>query len=94
MRSYELIFIIQPDLDENAFNDIIERVKGWINEGSGQVEKVDLWGKRKLAYPIRKLTEGQYVLMHTQMSPELGAVLERNLRFLEPVLRFLVVAKE
>lgn len=94
MRGYELIFIVQPDLDENAFNDIIERVKGWINEDGGQIEKVDLWGKRKLAYPIRKQTEGQYVLFHTQMTPAHGAVLERNLRFLEPVMRFLVVAKD
>jgi len=93
MRDYELIFIVQADLDENAFTDVVNRVKGWITEGGGQVSKVDLWGKRKLAYPIRKQVEGQYVQMQTSMSPTFSAQLERNLRFLEPVMRFLITVK-
>lgn len=93
MREYELVFIVHPDLDENAFQEVVERVQGWITEDGGQITKTDLWGKRKLAYPIRKQTEGQYVLMNTQMNPQFGATLERNLRFLEPVLRFSVIAK-
>ena len=93
MRDYELVFIVHPDLDETAFSDIVERVKGWITEDGGQISKIDIWGKRKLAYPIRKLTEGQYVLMETQLNPEFGVQLERNLRFLEPVMRFLLVAR-
>jgi small subunit ribosomal protein S6 len=93
MRDYELVFIVHPDLDENAFTEVVNRVQGWITDGGGQVEKIDLWGRRKLAYPIRKLTEGQYVLMQTKMNPASGVLLERNLRFLEPVLRFLVTAK-
>ena len=94
MRDYEVVFIVHPDLDENAFNEVINRVRSWITEGGGQIDKVDLWGKRKLAYPIRKQTEGQYVLMETKMPPTYGAQLERNLRFLEPVMRFLVTSKE
>ena len=93
MREYELIFIVQPDLDENSFNEIINRVKSWIIEGGGQVSKIDLWGKKKLAYAIRKQTEGQYVLINTIMPPALTAQIERNLRFLEPVVRFLLAAK-
>lgn len=93
MREYELIFIVHPDLDENAFNEVVERVKSWITEDGGEVSKIDLWGKRKLAYPIRKLNEGQYILMDTQMNPSFGARLERNLRFLEPILRFSLIAK-
>jgi small subunit ribosomal protein S6 len=93
MRDYELVFIVQADLDENAFTEVINRVKGWITESGGEVSKVDLWGKRKLAYPIRKQTEGQYVLMQTNMTPVFSAQLERNLRFLEPVMRFLITAK-
>ena len=93
MREYELTIIVHPDLDEQAFNDIVERVKGWISDNDGEVTKTDLWGKRALAYPIRKLTEGQYVLFHVKMAPDYGAELERNLRFLEPILRYLLITK-
>ena len=93
MRDYELIFIVHPELDETAFNEVVNRIRGWITDEGGQVQKVDLWGKRKLAYPIRKQIEGQYVFMETQMAPKFGAQLERNLRFLEPVMRFSLVAK-
>jgi small subunit ribosomal protein S6 len=93
MRAYELVFIVHPDLDENAFNDVVERVQGWITEGSGEVEKVDLWGIKDLAYPIRKQTQGHYVLMNINMAPEFGVELERNLRLQEPVMRFLMIQK-
>ena len=93
MREYELILIVHPDLDENAFNEVVNRVKTWITDGGGEVSKTELWGKRRLAYPIRKQTEGQYVLLHTKVAPTFGAELERNLRFLEPILRFSNVAK-
>jgi small subunit ribosomal protein S6 len=93
MRDYELVFIVHPELDEAAFNDVVERVQGWVTEAGGSVTKTDIWGKRKLAYLIRKQSEGQYVLMELNMSPDFGATLERNLRLLEPVMRFLVVAK-
>lgn len=92
MRDYELVFIVRPDLDDNAFKEVVERVRSWITEAGGAVSKVDLWGKRKLAYPIRKQKEGQYVLMMTQMPPAFNITLERNLRFLEPVMRFLVTS--
>ena len=90
MRSYELIFIVHPELDETAFNNLIERVKGWITESGGKISRVDIWGKRQLAYPIRKQTEGQYVFMETQLSPEFCIELERNLRYQEPIMRFLL----
>jgi len=91
MREYELTFIIHPDMEEAATNDIVERVTGWITEGGGTIDKIDPWGKRKLAYPIRKQMEGQYYLFKTQMPPELVSEMERNLRFLEPVLRFMFI---
>ena len=93
MRDYELIFIVHPDLDETATTEVVNRVRIWITEVGGEIVKTDLWGKRKLAYPIRKQNEGQYVMMQTKMAPEFGTQLERNLRFLEPVLRFSVIAK-
>lgn len=94
MREYELVFIVHPDLDDTALKDVIEKVSGWITEAGGSVSKIDLWGKRKLAYAIRKQKEGQYVLLSTLMEPTFGVTLERNLRFLEPVMRFLIVGVE
>jgi small subunit ribosomal protein S6 len=93
MREYEMIVILHPDLDENAFKDILDRISGWITQDGGEITKTDIWGKRTLAYPIRKQREGQYVLMDTKMNAQLGAVLERNLRYIEPVLRYLIIAK-
>ena len=93
MRAYELVFIVHPDLDDSALKELVDRVKGWITDAGGQVAKVDLWGKRKLAYRLRKQTEGQYVLMKTQMTPSFCTQLERNLRLQEPVLRFLLAAE-
>ena len=93
MRAYELVFIVHPDLDDSALKELVDRVKGWITDAGGQVAKVDLWGKRKLAYRLRKQSEGQYVLMKTQLAPLFCIQLERNLRLQEPVLRFLLAAE-
>jgi small subunit ribosomal protein S6 len=93
MRDYEVVFVVHPDLDETAFSEVVNRVRNWITEDGGEVSKTDLWGKRKLAFPIRKVNDGQYVLLEAKMKPSFGAQLERNLRFLEPVLRFSVIAK-
>lgn len=94
MRDYEVVFIVHPDLDESAFDEVVDRVTGWITEAGGTVSNKDVWGKRELAYPIRKKKEGQYVLLNTQMAPSFCATLERNMRFLEPVMRFLITHKE
>jgi small subunit ribosomal protein S6 len=94
MREYELIFIVHPDLDENSFKEVIEKIRSWITEAGGIISKVDLWGKRKMAYTIRKQKEGNYVLIKTQMEPAFTATLERNLRYLEPVMRFLITVVE
>lgn len=93
MRAYELVFIVHPELDENAFSEVVEQVQGWITEAGGEVEKVDLWGTKDLAYPIRKQTQGQYVLMNINMAPEYGVELERHLRLEEPVMRFIIIQK-
>ncbi len=94
MRQYEVAYIVHPDLDENAFEDVNTRINGWIEDAGGKVEKVDLWGKKKLAYEIRKQTEGQYVFLQTQMPPAFCTELERNLRLLEPVMRFMIIHTE
>jgi len=90
MRNYELVCIVQPDLDETAFNDAVDKVKGWVTEGGGNIENLDVWGKRKLAYLIQKQSEGQYVLLNIAMPADATKELERNIRFLEPVMRYML----
>ncbi len=90
MRKYEVVFIVHPDLDETAFKEVQERVKSWIKEAGGKVTDVDLWGKRKLAYEIRKQTEGQYVLFQAEIPPSFCADLEHNLQLHESIMRFMV----
>ncbi len=92
MREYELAVIIHPDLEENATNDVIERIQTWIKEADGSVDKIDRWGKRKLAYPIQKQKNGQYFFFNITIAPSFVAELERNLRFLEPVMRFMTTS--
>jgi len=92
VRQYELIYIVHPDLDEDALSEVIDRVSSWISDEDGEITNTELWGKRKLAYPIRKQTEGFYVIMQTKMTMTIDSQLERNLRYLEPVMRYLIVA--
>ncbi len=92
MRNYEIIIIVHPDLDENALTGVVDKVKGWINDAGGTIAKVDLWGRRRLAYAIRKQREGQYVFFQTEMQPSFGTELDRNLRLLEPVIRYSITA--
>ena len=92
MRNYELVCIVQPELDETAFKGVIERVSNWVKEAGGNVDKVDIWGRRRLAYQIRKQREGQYVLLNLSLDPKSTSELERNIRYLETVLRHMLVA--
>jgi small subunit ribosomal protein S6 len=94
MNKYELVCIVHPDLDEAAFNGAIEKVKGWIIDSGGSVDKADVWGRKHLAYSIRKQREGQYVLLNISLPPSATATLDQNLRFLEPVIRYMLTSVE
>jgi small subunit ribosomal protein S6 len=91
MNTYELVCIIHPELDDNAFKGIIEKVNGWVSEAGGNVDKVEPWGRRRMAYTIRKQREGQYVLFNISMLPSAAAGLERNISFQESVLRSMLI---
>ena len=92
MRNYELVCIVQPELDETAFKAVVDRVSGWVTDAGGSVDKVDIWGRRRMAYQIRKQREGQYVLLNVTLDPKATSELERNIRYLEPVLRHMLSA--
>ena len=90
MRKYELVCLVQPDLDEAAVTAIVERVKGWVTESGGSIDKIDMWGKRRLAYMIRKQRESTYVLFNVTMLPTATSSLEQNLRYTETVMRHML----
>lgn len=91
MRSYELIFIVHPDVDEDNLTVIIDRVKELVQRDGSKVVKTEPWGTRRLAYPIQKRWEGQYVLMQLELDPRGVSALERGLGLLEQIMRHLVV---
>ena len=93
MRNYEVVLIAHPDLDETAMTGLVERVQSWITASGGSVDKVDRWGKRRMAYSIRKQREGQYVYIEAQFEPKFTTEFERNLRFVESVMRYSVIVK-
>jgi len=92
MRDYELTLIFHPDVGDEAGQDaLLEKIKGQIAAAGGQDVQVEPWGRRPLAYPIKKVTEGYYFLIRMQFPPQAVSELERALRLTEPVLRFLLM---
>jgi len=91
MRIYEELFIIKPDATEEEIDQVIEQLKGVISSAGGTADKVDKWGKRKLAYRVDKHREGYYVLIQFSSSPETVKELERRLRVTDAVIKFLTV---
>jgi small subunit ribosomal protein S6 len=94
MRIYEVIFILRPDLPEEEIEQVVEHVKTTITSGGGTVDKVDAWGKRRLAYRVRRNSEGYYVLVQYSVETANAGVakeVERRLRVTDPVIKFLTV---
>jgi small subunit ribosomal protein S6 len=91
MNQYELIYIIQPELDSDETKAVDERVNQAIASQNGQITSTEVWGQRKLAYPIKRFFEGYYILHNVQMPPSGVTEVERVLRLNEDVIRFLVV---
>ena len=90
MRQYELILIIQPDLDEDETKGVIDRVQSMVTANGGQILKTDLWGLKQLAYEIQDFRDGYYVYMEVEFSPEFGTEIKQNLRYVEPVIRHML----
>ena len=94
MNRYELTYIIDTALEENARKELIEKFSALIAQNGGEVEKVDeTWGKRRLAYAIDYKTEGYYVLMSFTSGPEFPKELDRILGITEGIMRSMIVCK-
>lgn len=93
MNKYEALFILEPTVEEEVKNSIVERFKGVI-EADGSITEVDEWGNRKLAYLIRDFSEGFYVKMNFEAKSEVVDELNRLSRITEQVMRNLVVRDE
>ena len=90
---YEVLYIIDPAQGEEGINALVEKFKAMV-EAEGTLANIDLWGKRRLAYPINDLTEGHYVLMNIETKPAFPAELERVMKITEGVLRCMTTAVE
>ena len=93
MKPYELLLIITPDHDENEAEALTNQVKGIIENG-GSLVKLDPWGKKRLAYPIQKRSEGYYVLYIFECAPSFVAELNQALHVIETILRYMIVQYE
>ncbi|MGW8377785.1 30S ribosomal protein S6 [Streptomyces sp. ODS28] len=87
MRHYEVMVILDPDVEERAVSPLIEGFLSVVREAEGKVEKVDTWGRRRLSYEINKKPEGIYSVIDLQATPEIVKELDRQMNLNESVLR-------
>jgi len=91
MSSYELVLIVSPELVDEEMPDFINKLSELVDKVGGSVDEVNQWGRRKLAYPIKRSTEGNYVLAKVKMKPALTKELEASLRLSGKILRHLLI---
>jgi len=89
-----LVFIVSPEVGDEGLPVTVDRVHGFIQERGGEVKEVDQWGKRRLAYPIKRQAEGFYIVTQFSIEPQEVRALEGNLDLAEEVLRHLVTRAE
>jgi len=89
-----LVVVIDPEIDEEKLSATVDRISQFVTTRGGEVIDVDRWGKRKLAYPIKRRSEGDYVITHFRLEPAQAAELEAGLRLSEEVLRHLLIRSE
>lgn len=90
INNYETVFILNPNLDEEKTEALVEKFKSLI-ESEGTINAVDVWGKRKLAYRINDLSEGYYVLVNFESKPDFPTELDRVFKITEGVMRSIII---
>lgn len=94
MRQYETMFILRPEFDKEQAQALVSRFVEVIESNGGTIEKVSDWGKRRLAYDVKKCREGIYTLINFQSEAAVATELERNFKISEDVIRYLIVRKD
>jgi small subunit ribosomal protein S6 len=94
MRHYELMVILDPELEERTVQPSLDRFLNVVRKGGGSIENVNIWGRRKLAYEIKKKSEGIYAVVDMQAEPALAKELDRQLNLNEAVLRTKLIRPE
>jgi len=93
MNNYEVMFIIEAALEDDKKEAVVEMVKDVISAG-GEVGKADIWGMRKLAYPIEKKNDGYYVVIEFKANPDLPKELDRRLEISDSIIRHIIINKD
>ena len=94
MNKYELCVVVSAKLEDDARAETVERVKELVTRFGGAISDVDEWGKKRLAYEIRKMHEGFYYFIHFEAEPEVPAEIEGRIRIMDDVLRYLCVRQD
>jgi small subunit ribosomal protein S6 len=94
MKAYEVMLLIDPSLDEEAYAAVVEKASGVITGLNGVVDSSEDWGKRRLAYEVNGLADGAYTVTHFHANPEAVAELDRVLHITDPVVRFMIVRRD
>ena len=94
MQKYELVVVLNGNLEDDERSAAMERVSGYITRFGGNITNVDDWGKKKLAYEIQKMSEACNTVVTFEAPLEAPAQIEENVRIMEQVIRFLIVKQE
>ena len=94
MNQYEVMYVIDAALEDSARIELIDRFSDLVKKNGGEIDRVDEWGKRRLAYAINYKTEGYYVLMSFTSAPEFPKELDRILGITEGIMRSMIVCKD
>jgi len=84
------MFILAPDLEDEAVSATTDRVRSYVTSRGGEVQTLEPWGRRRLAYPIQRYHEGSYHIAHLSLGPEQALELDRNLKLNEQVIRYMI----
>jgi len=91
LRTYEALYIVRPDLEDDEIQTIAQEVESLITAEGGTIVRSEIWGKRRLAYEVHKFTEGCYILVRFESLPSFVARLENHFRLTDSIIRYLVV---
>jgi small subunit ribosomal protein S6 len=90
MRTYEALYIVRPEVDDEQIQTIAKEVEDMVTANGGTIVRMEIWGKRKMAYEVQKCTEGNYILLRFESNPAFIARLENYFRLSDLIIRYLV----